>query len=152
MYRTLTSLSVRVTHNFASTVSHKLTFKSTRALFTPHLQRPSSWHAHTRWYSSQLSAATASSTESLPGVAAKMLLGKADAYEGFIVSADALPTSPEEFHSQLEQSLQVRGCTGHTIITLCCAMHHATILLWFRIGRRLERKASGSLCQQQSRS
>ena len=38
-----------------------------------------------------------------------MLLGRADAYEGFIVSADDLPTAPKEFDSQLEHSLQVCG-------------------------------------------
>lgn len=45
-----------------------------------------------------------------------MLLGRGDAYEGFIVSADDLPTSPEEFHSQLEHSLQVCGCTGQIAV------------------------------------
>ena len=57
-------------------------------------------------------------------MAAQMLLGRADAYEGFIVSADDLPTVPEEFNSLLEQSLQVCGCTGlapHALCYLCYA-------------------------------
>ncbi|KAL0034735.1 hypothetical protein WJX77_004757 [Trebouxia sp. C0004] len=35
-----------------------------------------------------------------------MLLGRADAYEGFIVSADDLPSTSDEFESRLQQSLQ----------------------------------------------
>ncbi|KAL3147960.1 hypothetical protein ABBQ38_014255 [Trebouxia sp. C0009 RCD-2024] len=107
MYRSLTSLSFRVCrHNRGTLTSQRLPPKLRRASLPPHQPRSSSWHCHTRWYNSQVLAALASSTESLPGMAAKMLLGRGDAYEGFIVSADDLPTSPEEFHSQLEHSLQ----------------------------------------------
>ena len=39
-----------------------------------------------------------------------MLLGRADAYEGFIVSANDLPSTSDEFDSRLEHSLQVQSC------------------------------------------
>lgn len=56
-----------------------------------------------------------------------MLLGKADAYEGFIVSVDDLPADPEEFESRLQQSLQVCGCTALALSILFC-LYHCTLI------------------------
>lgn len=41
-----------------------------------------------------------------------MLLGRADAYEGFIVSANDLPSTSDEFDSRLEHSLQDWQASG----------------------------------------
>lgn len=54
----------------------------------------------------RISAALSSATEPLQGMATQMLLGRADAYEGFLVSADDLPNSPDEFDARLKHSLQ----------------------------------------------
>ena len=112
MYRTLTSLSFRLCQRSRTPTFYQSSFVvSRKALLTPRLRYPNSWNCHISLHNSTVPAALISSTASLPGVAAQMLLGRADAYEGFIVSADDLPTVPEEFDSQLENSLQVCGCT-----------------------------------------
>ena len=46
-------------------------------------------------------------------MATQMLLGRADAYDGFLVSADDLPSSSEEFDSRLEHSLQAWTALPH---------------------------------------
>ena len=151
MYRTLTSLSLRLCKHSRSPSYHNSFVASKRTLATPHLRHPGSWNAQISLHNFTVLAALVSTTGSLPGTAAQMLLGRADAYEGFIVSADDLPTAPEEFDSQLENSLQVCGCTGltlHTLCYLCCNLVPCTD----RIGQHLARKASGSLCQQQNLS
>ena len=56
-----------------------------------------------------------------------MLLGKADAYDGFIVSVDDLPADPKEFESRLQQSLQVCGCTALALSKLFCLCHSTLI-------------------------
>ena len=109
MYRTLTSLSIRLYRRSRTPFYHDSLAASTRALPTSQSRHSRSRNCQISLYTSPVPAALASSTESLPGMAAQMLLGRADAYEGFIVSADDLPTAPEEFDSQLEHSLQVRG-------------------------------------------
>ena len=53
-----------------------------------------------------------SSTETLSGTGGQMLIGKADAYEGFLVSPQDLPSSSADFDSQLQNSLLVRTCTS----------------------------------------
>lgn len=111
MYRTLTSLSLRLCKHSRTPRFHQILFVTSRkALLTPRLRFPNSWNCQTSLHNSTV--------HSLPGMAAQMLLGRADAYEGFIVSADDLPTAPEEFDSQLENSLQVCGCT----LSLSCAV------------------------------
>lgn len=74
----------------------------------PRLQRHNLWTPHSSsGLHSAVPGALASVVESLPGMGAQMLLGRADAYEGFIVSADGLPSTSDEFDSRLQQSLQV---------------------------------------------
>ena len=77
----------------------------------PSLQRTGLWAPHRSCkLHSTAPAALGSTTESLPGIGAQMLLGRADAYEGFMVSADDLPSTSDEFDSRLQQSLQVAAC------------------------------------------
>lgn len=50
---------------------------------------------------------TSTDHETLPGIGGPMLIGRADAYEGFLVSPQDLPNSSCDFDTQLHNSLQV---------------------------------------------
>ena len=91
-----------------------------------------------------------SSTETLSGTGGQMLIGKADAYEGFIVSPQDLPSSSADFDSQLQNSLQVRmpqACTS-----LCTAYDSHISSCICRTGNAVAPKVSGSTYQQRSLS
>lgn len=129
MYKTLTLLSVHLgKHSCASSTYHKSIVSSRRALLKPHPRHPNFWTCQTCLYHSTSPATYgASATNSPSGVAAQMLLGRADAYDGFIVSVDDLPADPEEFESRLQQSLQVCGCTALGLSILFCLCHSTLV-------------------------
>ena len=106
--RALTSRCVYRSYNFVSLCKPSIT---SHLHSNPRLQRHNLWTPHSSsGLHSAVPGALASVVESLPGVGAQMLLGRADAYEGFIVSADGLPSTSDEFDSRLQQSLQVAAC------------------------------------------
>ncbi len=107
--RALTSL--RVCGNRSTLLTLCKPNVASAAQIFPSLQRTGLWAPHRSCKVHSIPAALASATESLPGIGAQMLLGRADAYEGFIVSADDLPSTSDEFESRLQQSLQVAACT-----------------------------------------
>ena len=107
--RALTSL--RVCRNRSTLLTLCKPNVASSAQLLPSLQRTGLWAPHRSCkLHSTVPAALASATESLPGIGAQMLMGRADAYEGFIVSADDLPSTSDEFDSRLQQSLQVAAC------------------------------------------
>lgn len=107
--RALTSL--RVCGNRSTLLTRCKPIVASPAQLLPSLQRTGlcAQHRSCKLHST-VPAALASTTESLPGIGAQMLLGRADAYEGFIVSTDDLPSTSEDFDSRLQQSLQVAAC------------------------------------------
>lgn len=128
MYKTLTLLSVRLGRHSCASAYHKSTVSLRRALLTPYPRHPYCWNCQTCWYHSTPPAVYgASRTDSLSGVAAQMLAGGADAYDGFIVSVDDLPTDPDEFESRLQHSLQVCSCTALGHSELFC-LRHSTLV------------------------
>ncbi len=116
--RALTSL--RVCRNRLALLTLCKPNVASPAHLLPTLQRIGLWASHRSCkLHSTVPAAVASTTESLPGIGAQMLLGRADAYEGFIVSADDLPSTSDEFNSSLQQSLQVAACALPTPAVKC---------------------------------
>ena len=90
-------------------------------------------------------AALASSIYSLPGMAAQILVGRADAYEGFLVSPADLPSSPDEFDARIQHSLEVVACWYPSWITQQKNPVVIVKKIVSRIGSPVGRKAFGSI-------
>lgn len=77
------------------------------------------------------SAVVGSNTETLSGTGGQMLIGKADAYEGFLVSPQDLPSSSTDFDTQLQNSIQVTIChKAVAALSHACKTHLEHLQEW----------------------